>query len=209
MSMAMPVLETQRLRIRPPDMADLTDLHRTAVDAGWAEDTPKGLNGIREWLKWATRNHRALANLYQPPYGDRTIIRKADSAFVGQIGIVPTLDRWGVLPYYRDLGIDDAYSFPEMGLFWSIPAAQRGNGYATEAAQAIIDYLFGQLRLKRVIATTENDNEASQRVMRRLGMTLTVNPRLDEMPWLQTIGILENTIINQANTQTQTEESQQ
>jgi hypothetical protein len=50
---------------------------------------------------------------------------------------------------------------------------------------------FKQLRLRRIIATTEYSNVASQGVMQKLGMTIARNP-LPKPSWLQIVGILEN-----------------
>jgi [ribosomal protein S5]-alanine N-acetyltransferase len=85
----------------------------------------------------------------------------------------------------------NAYRVTEMGLFWAIDPEQQRQGYATEAAQALIDFAFQQLRVKRLIATAEYDNAASIGVMRKLGMKLAQNP-LPDPPWLQVVGILEH-----------------
>ena len=53
----------------------------------------------------------------------------------------------------------------------------------------MIEHAFAEFRLRRIIATTEYDNHASQAVMRRLGMRLERNP-LPEPLWLQVVGIL-------------------
>jgi hypothetical protein len=50
---------------------------------------------------------------------------------------------------------------------------------------------FIELKLKRIIATTEYTNTASQGVMQKVGMQITHNP-LPEPSWLQIVGILEN-----------------
>lgn len=47
-----------------------------------------------------------------------------------------------------------------------------GNGYATEAASALLDFGFPQLNLHRISAGCIADNTASARVLERLGMTL-------------------------------------
>lgn len=79
----------------------------------------------------------------------------------------------------------------EMGLFWALGNEFRGQGYATEAARAVVDYALRALNLARVVATTEYDNLASQRVMERLGMTIERNPR-QEPAWFQVVGVLES-----------------
>lgn len=47
-----------------------------------------------------------------------------------------------------------------------------GAGYATEAARALINEGFADPEVDRIVATTYQDNVASQRVMQKLGMTL-------------------------------------
>jgi RimJ/RimL family protein N-acetyltransferase len=45
-----------------------------------------------------------------------------------------------------------------------------GRGYATEAAQMMVTFGFGQLQLHRISAACGPDNVASQRVIEKLGM---------------------------------------
>jgi RimJ/RimL family protein N-acetyltransferase len=52
-------------------------------------------------------------------------------------------------------------------------------------------YGFRVLRLRRIVATTDHDNEGSIGVMRRLGMRIERNPYPDP-PWLQVCGVLDN-----------------
>ena len=49
------------------------------------------------------------------------------------------------------------------------PAYQK-QGYATEAVMGLLDYLFSEMRLHRVTATCDIENEASVRLLERLGM---------------------------------------
>jgi [ribosomal protein S5]-alanine N-acetyltransferase len=80
---------------------------------------------------------------------------------------------------------------PEFGLFYAFDPAFHGKGYATEAAQALTDFMFNNFNIERIIATTEYNNQRSQAVMRRLGMDIQRNPFPDPF-WCQIIGILEN-----------------
>src|SRR5260370_1314078 len=66
-------------------------------------------------------------------------------------------------------------------------------GYATEAAQALINYAFTQLHLKRIVATTTYENEASIGVMRKVGMRIEKNPSPDPSGF-QAVGILGNSL---------------
>jgi len=188
---AMPELYTERLLIRPFVMDDLQNMHQVNLDAGWAEDTPDDLEKRRKWLEWQVINYDALANLYQQPYGDRAVVLKQTGEFVGSVGLVQAFGPFGQLPHYQALGITHSYNMPEFGMFWAFLKAHWGQGYATEAAQALIDYAFKEMSIKRIIATTEHENENSQAVMRRLGMKVEKNPLPDPF-WFQVVGILEN-----------------
>jgi len=53
--------------------------------------------------------------------------------------------------------------------FTFAPAFQK-QGYATEAVKGLLDYMSGELHLHRVVATCEVENEASVRLLERLGM---------------------------------------
>jgi RimJ/RimL family protein N-acetyltransferase len=77
-----------------------------------------------------------------------------------------------------------------MGLYWALAPAHRGQGYATEAARALIEHAFDAFGLARILATTERGNAASQAVMRRLGMRVEENP-LPQPEWFQVVGWLE------------------
>jgi len=53
---------------------------------------------------------------------------------------------------------------------WTLGKRDEGNGYATEAAGALLDYLFGTIGFHRVYALTSPQNVRSWHVMERLGM---------------------------------------
>jgi ribosomal-protein-alanine N-acetyltransferase len=50
---------------------------------------------------------------------------------------------------------------------------------------------FAAFNPRRLIASTERTNIASQAVMRRLGMRMLSNPH-PEPPWLQVVGVLDS-----------------
>ncbi|GAA0434547.1 acetyltransferase [Actinoplanes capillaceus] len=58
----------------------------------------------------------------------------------------------------------------EVEIGWHLHPDAWGQGYATEAAEAVLHDAFGR-GLARVVAVTDPDNHASQAVCRRLGMT--------------------------------------
>jgi RimJ/RimL family protein N-acetyltransferase len=177
-------LDTDRLHIRPFVNDDLDALATVVF-----EDASTDIR--REWLEWQVANYTALARLWQPPYGDRAITRKETGELIGSVGYVQSWGPFDKLSYFRSLlkQTPPARSRPEFGMFWTVRADQRGQGYATEAARAMIDYAFMEWQVQRIVATTEYDNAASLAVMRKLGMTIERNP--DPQPsWFQAVGVI-------------------
>jgi ribosomal-protein-alanine N-acetyltransferase len=195
--LVMPDLKTALLIIRPFMMEDLPEVHRLLDVELDAEDlrTDK-MESVRErakWLQWSVLNYKQLAKLNQPPYGDRAIVLKSTGQLIGSCGFVPSFNAFEQMPNFDEYvgsGIPGRYS-PEVGLFYAISPSHQQQGYASEAARALVDYAFRELHLKRIIATTDDDNLGSIGVMRKLGMRIEKNP-LEEPEWLQVVGVLEN-----------------
>jgi RimJ/RimL family protein N-acetyltransferase len=146
----------------------------------------------REWLEWSVLNYTQLAKLDQPPYGDRAIVMKSTQELIGACGYVPCLnvfEQMPNLPYFRETDRPGRYT-AEVGLFYAVSPAYRRQGYAAEAARALVDYGFEKMQLRRIVATTDYDNIASMGVMRKLGMTIAKNPQAGP-PWLQVVGTIE------------------
>jgi ribosomal-protein-alanine N-acetyltransferase len=146
-----PVLETERLIIRPFTIADAGDVKRLAGEREIADTT---LNiphpyedGMAEgWI--ATHKPRfeagSLCNF--------AITLKDSGELVGAIGLV----------------ITRRFDHAELG-YW-IGRPYWGKGFCTEAARAVIDYGFTHLNLNRIHASHFARNPASGRVMLNLGM---------------------------------------
>jgi len=187
------ILETARLVVRPFVPEDLRVIHRIlemAFGDGSNIDDPAALRERQSWLEWSILSQEWFPRLHQPPYGERAVVLKETNALIGAVGYVPCLDRFEQLPGFGGSGQAVSYATPECGLYWAIDPDHQRRGYASEAARAMIEHAFAEFRLRRIIATTEYDNHASQAVMRKLGMRLERNP-LPEPPWLQVVGILQ------------------
>jgi RimJ/RimL family protein N-acetyltransferase len=181
-----PLLETERLLIRPLEGGDLAACLRVLEEG--AATAPERVEERRSWLDWTIASYRELGRLYQPPYGERAIALRASGEVVGLCGYVPSMGPFGRLASFGRRA--DARLSPEVGLFWALAPEHRRRGYATEAARELIRYGFERLGLGRIVATTEYENEASQAVMRRAGMRLERNP-LAEPGWFQVVGVIE------------------
>lgn len=192
--MSQEVLETNRLVIRAFIPDDLPVIHRildqTFGDGSQVEDQA-ALQERQSWLQWSILSQEWLPRLYQPPYGDRAIVLKRTGEVIGSAGYVPLLMPFDQVPELRTSTPSSPYNTPEIGLFWAVDPGHQRQGYAAEAAQALVEHAFRQMGLKRIVATTEYSNIASQGVMGKIGMTITRNP-LPDPPWLQVVGVLEN-----------------
>lgn len=185
--------ETDRIIVRPFVADDLQIIHRI-IDQTFGDGTnvanESALQERKSWLEWSILSQVWLPKMYQTPYGDRAIVLKSNDQVIGSVGYVPLRDVYWQIP---ELGISaHSYTTTEVGLFWVIDPQHQKQGYATEAAQAMIDHAFKDWRIARILATTDYSNVASQGVMKKLGMKLTRNP-LPDPHWLQVVGVLENT----------------
>ena len=150
MSLPTPTLPTSRLRLRPFTEADagaLFALHGNAhVLRYW--DSPPWSEPAR-----AERFITACREMAVEGTGARLAVdRLSDGAFIGWC----SLTRWN--PDYRSAS---------MG--YVLDEAAWGNGYATEAARAVLQWAFDALDLNRVQAETDTRNAASARVLEKLG----------------------------------------
>ncbi len=88
--------------------------------------------------------------------GRFAIERRSDGAFVGACGLMPGRGDLPIAPYV-DIG-------------WRLTPAAWGQGYASEAAAAVLRDGFERLGLEEIAAITMQANQRSRAVMERLGM---------------------------------------
>lgn len=187
MDMRMPPLETDRLGIRPFQESDLAAV-RAILEAD--EEDP----AAERYVRHGGLNALVLADLMQPPIGDRAVELRSTGEVVGLAGLVPAYGPFDQLRPVGDTLTDEPQASLyriEIGLYYAVHPTHRRQGFASEAARALIDFAFDRLRLGRVVATTEHDNAGSQAVMRRVGMRMHENA-LPEPAWFQVVGVAEN-----------------
>ena len=178
-------LETDRLLIRAFQSGDL-DHFVALMEGAFGGGAPA--EAYRQQVTYYGLADVVQAQLRQPPYGDRAVVLKGTGALVGSVGFVPCLAPFGQLPSFG--GLEGSRHTAEVGLFWALRPDERGKGHATEAAAAMVRFAFDELRLRRVVATTEFDNLPSIGVMRRLGMVIERNP-FPIPQWFQVVGVRE------------------
>jgi [ribosomal protein S5]-alanine N-acetyltransferase len=95
---------------------------------------------------------------YQP-WSVRAIVHNADGLMIGHTGFhtLPDPDYLrGILPASVEMGYT---IFPDF----------RGQGYATEACQAMMDWAYRSHQIRRFVLSIAPDNEASLRIAHKLG----------------------------------------
>jgi RimJ/RimL family protein N-acetyltransferase len=144
------LLQTDRLLLRLMTEADAEQLIRLGQNPNvthYLPDTPPAT--VEEAV-------RQLRTVIFPQYARRigrwAVIRKDTGAFLG----------WCGLKYYADVNeYDLGYRYFEE--HW-------GQGYATEAAQAVLQYGIEQLRGARIVGKATVGNVASRRVLEKIGL---------------------------------------
>jgi ribosomal-protein-alanine N-acetyltransferase len=77
----------------------------------------------------------------------------------------------GQLVGYCGLNRDQVEDEPIVEIGWSTTPSRQGEGFASEAGRAALDWGFGRAELERIVSFALLDNVRSRRVMERLGMT--------------------------------------
>lgn len=147
-----PVLETERLRLRGHRREDLD-----ALTAMWAHPivyrhiTGKASERAETW----SRMLRLTGQWLVSGFGYWVVEEKDTGAFVGEVGF---------LTGERDL-TPDFGDTPEAG--WSLWPPQHGKGYAEEAVRAILEW--ADEHYPRTVCMIDPDNGPSLRVAQKVG----------------------------------------
>jgi RimJ/RimL family protein N-acetyltransferase len=163
------VIETARLRLRPWEARDRAPFAALNADPEVMRHFPKTLGRAESDAMVG----RLEARWARDGFGFAVAERRADGAFLGMVGLARVQF---ALPGTEDGAI-------EVG--WRLARAHWGQGYATEAARAWLDWGFATLAPAEIVAFAVPANRASQAVMLRLGMRQDParsfdHPKLDE-----------------------------
>ena len=143
------MIETARLLLREYTIEDVPVLHRIQSDATtmkfWA--TPFTEENTRSWIE------RTIASYASNGFGRYAVIHKGTNTQIGDVGMMRTL----------------VNGKEEVDLGYIIHADHWRNGYAIEAASAVLQHGMDK-KLPRIVANMAFDNIASQCVAEQLGM---------------------------------------
>ncbi len=147
----MPTLETPRLRLRPMRMSDSADFYDYArrpevtVFLRWSPHSSEQYT--KDYLRYIEQRY-AMGEFY-----DWAVVEKESGRMIGTCGFTR---------------FDFSHNAGEIG--YVLNPDFHGKGYGTEAAQRVVRFGFEELGLHRIEAKFIQGNQASLRVMEKLGM---------------------------------------
>jgi RimJ/RimL family protein N-acetyltransferase len=136
---AVPLLDTPRLRLRPPAESDFNDYASLCADA-------EVMRYVDAWRRLAMLGHWALRG-----YGMWVVEELGSGAFVGRVGL------------------HNPEGWPEREVGWALARPYWGRGYAFEAATAALRVAFDMLGWSRAASLIAPLNLRSIRLAERLG----------------------------------------
>ncbi len=162
--MSQPSIETQHLVLRPFRLSDAAAIQQLAGDRAIADTTLNIPHPYEDGMaeKWIEGHKPGYENGSLATFA---VVRRKDSRLLGAIG----------------LRIDRNLNKADLG-YW-IGKPFWNEGYATEAADAVLAYGFEELKLNRITARHLKRNPSSGRVMEKAGMLLEGTARQDSVKW--------------------------
>ena len=146
------VLETERLILRQFSIADakfiLTLLNEPSFLRFIGDKKVRDIDGAQQYIL-----NGPIASYKQKGFGLYLVALRESGTPIGMCGLLKREE----LP-----DVDIGFAF--LPAFWN-------QGFAFEAAAGVIKYGEQELKLKRLVAITNPDNEASIKLLQRLGFT--------------------------------------
>ena len=144
-----PTLSTPRLTLRAFENSDLDAWAAIVADPEGQRYVGGVMSRVDAWLRLAAyHGHWVLRG-----YGQWAVVETASGRLLGRAGL------W------------NPEGWPELEVGWTLARSAWGNGYATEAGRAAIDWGRSELGLTRIASVINPENARSIAVAERLGMT--------------------------------------
>ncbi len=176
------ILETERLILRRLTLDDLDVLATLYADPEVRRFFPEGVldrDETREELEWMIDVDYARYG-----YGLWATVERSSGEMIGRCGLLP----FKVVASNADgnLALDDPDADPgpddryEVEVAYLLARRRWGEGFATEAARAIVDHAFARLDVDRVICLIDPGNDASVAVARRCDLAVVGDVEIDD-----------------------------
>ncbi|MEV2255089.1 GNAT family N-acetyltransferase [Streptomyces sp. NPDC050147] len=151
----MTLLETPRLvlrRWREADVTPMTAIHSDPEVMRWIRD-----GSVHEAEEWTRSTLARWERGWETEgFGLFAVEVRATGELAGFTGLS--------VPHY----LPEVLPAVEVG--WRLGRSFWGRGLATEAARAVLDFGFTDRGLERIVSIAQVGNEASERIMNKLGM---------------------------------------
>lgn len=145
-------IKTERLLLRPLDIADLKTAHEYSSDV---ENT--------KYMMWLPHRTEEETSSFLKCVTDEW---KKDKPSFYEFAVVLDGLHIGAISLY----LDEAHKTGELG--WILNKQYQQKGYACEAALAVKDFALNALHLKRIVAQCDYRNDPSRKLMEKIGMQL-------------------------------------
>ncbi len=147
-------LQTPRLTVRACVNGDGADLHHAIQSS---------LDHLTRWMPWV--------NPQQTPQQSEAYCRNMQAHWILRKDFVFQMRHASDQRLLGALGLHDAdWGVKSFMMGWWVSADAAGQGFATEAAQAVLDFGFEHLQASRIWASCDLNNTASERCMQKIGM---------------------------------------
>ena len=163
-------IETERLLLMVPTMKEQYDLWNILKQEKvnkWYMPTPERFNNDRNAFQNALNDWNKQAKFYQTKINSLNdnsnmftwSIFLKNGTVIGQMTVQPK-KKYPNNPEIRDVG-------------WFINPKYQGQGYAYEAASAILDYMFFEVEIEIIKTSAAKINPSSWKLMEKLGFERT------------------------------------
>jgi len=168
-------IRTERLTLRPATAADVAPTFAY-----------RRLNEVNEWLSGTPSDLEGYRGLFMEPERlAATVVVELEGTVIGDL-MLRREDAWA----QRERADEARGAEAELG--WVLDPAFTGHGYATEAVRALLHHCFDDLGVRRVTANCFLANDASWRLMERVGMRREIHAVRESLhrsgEWLDTVG---------------------
>ncbi|MBM7613644.1 GNAT family N-acetyltransferase [Alkaliphilus hydrothermalis] len=158
-----PILETNRLILRPFELTDAKRVQELAGDERIASTTLNIPHPYKDGMAeaWINTHDKNLQEKIAITYA---ITLKEGNVLVGAIGLMLKVFNKAEMAYW--VGVP----------YW-------GKGYCSEAGKALMKFGFDELELNKIYALCMKGNRGSSKVMEKMGMIFEGLKREDVMKW--------------------------
>lgn len=162
-------IETSRLILREWRFSDFLPFAEMNADSEVMRYFPNTLT------KEASDNfaHKIIAEMNEKGFGLFAVELKSTGTFIGYVGL-------------HEIAFDAGFK-GEVEIGWRLAKDYWNNGYATEAAKAVLTFAK-EIGLKKLYSFTAAVNLPSERIMKKIGMEKVQefdHPALEEGNWLR------------------------